>query len=135
MAEEAVDRAVEIAPLAARKCVTEDLPIRPPRTTSGKRLHSDLPYNEDDIVRAVREEMAQTVEDVLARRTRSLFLNAKAANAIAPAVAAMMASELGKNETWVEDQVAQFAILSEKYLPVRSDKLKTENSKLKTRNC
>jgi len=49
-----------------------------------------------EIIFAVRHEYAQTVEDVLARRTRLLFLNAKAAIAAAPTVAAIMAKELEK---------------------------------------
>ena len=44
---------------------------------------------------AARHEMARTVEDVLARRTRALFLNARAAAAMAPEVARLMAGELG----------------------------------------
>ena len=48
-----------------------------------------------EVVWAVRHEMARTVDDVLARRTRALFLNARAAIEMAPAVARLMAAELG----------------------------------------
>src|SRR5690606_22362017 len=53
----------------------------------GDQLHPALPYTEGEVIWAVREEMARTIEDVLARRTRALFLNAKAALAMAPTVA------------------------------------------------
>ena len=60
----------------------------------GRKLHPDLPYIAAEVIWAVREEMARTVEDVLARRTRALFLNASAAIAAAPETAALMAGEL-----------------------------------------
>ena len=58
-------------------------------------LHAQLPYTGAEVVWAARHEMARTVEDVLARRTRALFLNARAAEAMAPEVARLMAGELG----------------------------------------
>jgi glycerol-3-phosphate dehydrogenase len=60
-------------------------------------------------------EMARTVEDVLARRTRALFLNAKAACEAAPAVAAIMASELGRDEVWQLHQVRALQELARDY--------------------
>ena len=51
-------------------------------------LHAQLPYTGAEVVWAARHEMARTVEDVLARRTRALFLNARAAEAMAPEVCA-----------------------------------------------
>jgi glycerol-3-phosphate dehydrogenase len=47
-------------------------------------LDPALPYTGAEVVWAARQEMARTVEDVLARRTRALFLNAKAAIRMAP---------------------------------------------------
>ncbi|HEX4322070.1 MAG TPA: glycerol-3-phosphate dehydrogenase/oxidase [Acidobacteriaceae bacterium] len=79
-------------------------------------MHSDLPYCAAEVVWAVREEMARTVEDVLARRTRGLFLNAEAAQSLAPAVARIMASELGYDDAWIAGQIAQFHALAENYL-------------------
>ena len=64
----------------------------------------------------VREEMVMTLEDVLARRTRSLFLNAKASDDIAPEVAEIMADEMGKNAKWIADQLNQFKTVSQHYL-------------------
>jgi glycerol-3-phosphate dehydrogenase len=63
--------------------------------------------------------MARTVDDVLSRRTRALFLNAKAALAMAPAVVKLMAGELGRDERWQNDQVTQFTAMAQGYL-VRS---------------
>jgi len=64
---------------------------------------------------AAREEMARTVEDVLARRTRALFLNADAAMAMAEPAASLLAAELGRSEQWVSDQVRQFSELAAQY--------------------
>lgn len=117
MAEDAVNKAIEVGGLEERKCVTSDLKIAEPEdTNSGKRLHIDLPYTGEDVARAVRDEMAVTVEDVLARRTRSLFLNAKAAVEIAPQVAEIMAKELGKDEIWIAEQLRQFDQAAQNYL-------------------
>ena len=71
-------------------------------------LHAELPYIAAEVVWAVREEMARTVEDVLARRTRALFLNARAAIEMVPRVAALMARELGQDNAWQATQVRSF---------------------------
>jgi glycerol-3-phosphate dehydrogenase len=63
------------------------------------RLDPRLPYTGAHVVYAVRREMARTVEDVLARRTRALFLDAAAARAAASRVAALMSAELGRSVT------------------------------------
>jgi glycerol-3-phosphate dehydrogenase len=119
MAEDAVDKAVEISNLESRLAVTESLAIAGKDTpTSEELLHPDLPYMHEDVVRSVREEMAQTVEDVLARRTRALFLNAQAAIEIAPSVAEIMAEEFGKNETWIEQQIRNFNKIAVSYVSV-----------------
>ncbi|HLM60275.1 MAG TPA: glycerol-3-phosphate dehydrogenase C-terminal domain-containing protein, partial [Pyrinomonadaceae bacterium] len=85
-------------------------------STLGKKLHADLPYCAAEIVWATRFEMARTVEDVLARRTRALFLNAKAAIEVAPQAAEIMARELGKDKVWVENQIKQFNETAKNYL-------------------
>jgi glycerol-3-phosphate dehydrogenase len=59
--------------------------------------------------------MARTVDDVLSRRTRALLLNAKAALAMAPAVAKLMAAELRRDERWQTEQVAQFTAMAQGY--------------------
>jgi glycerol-3-phosphate dehydrogenase len=64
----------------------------------------------------VRREMARTVEDVLARRTRSLLLDARASLDAAPKVAAIMAQELGRDESWTMAQVAAYRDLARGYV-------------------
>ncbi len=82
-----------------------------------QRLHAALPYIAAEVVWAVREEMARTVDDVLARRTRALLLNARAAIEIAPRVAQLMAAELGRDAAWQDAQVEAFRTLAGQYLP------------------
>jgi glycerol-3-phosphate dehydrogenase len=79
------------------------------------RLHPALPYCEAEVIWAVRREMARTVEDVLARRMRALFLNARAAIAMAPRVAGLMAKELGRDAGWQTTQVDEFTALAKQY--------------------
>jgi glycerol-3-phosphate dehydrogenase len=78
-------------------------------------LNPALPYLAAEVVWAAREEMALTVEDVLARRTRALFLNAGAAIAMAESVARLLAAELGRDQAWVAAQISQFHTLAEQY--------------------
>ena len=119
MAEDAINRAIKIAGLTDQKCVTENLKIDDTRQTEiekliaenlfyGEILSDDLPYRTAEIVYAIRFEMARTVEDVLARRTRILFLNAALAVALAPNIAEILARELGKDEDWKQNQIAAF---------------------------
>lgn len=82
----------------------------------GRLLHPDLPYLGAQVVWAARQEMARTVEDVLARRTRALFLNARAAIAAAPQVANLLASELGYGQAWEAAQINTFTELAQGYL-------------------
>jgi glycerol-3-phosphate dehydrogenase len=65
----------------------------------------------------VRHEAAVTVEDVLARRTRALLLDARASMAIAPIVARLMAAELGRDAAWMERQTTEYCRLAAHYLP------------------
>ncbi len=71
-------------------------------------MHPRLPYLMCEVTWAVREEMARSVEDVLSRRTRALVLDARAALECAPAVARVVARELGRDEAWVQAQLASF---------------------------
>ncbi len=82
----------------------------------GEPLHAALPYCGAEVVWAARFEMARTVEDVLARRTRALFLNARAAIEMAPRAAALLARELGRDEAWEGSQVEAFRKLASGYL-------------------
>src|ERR1700733_13749970 len=79
-------------------------------------MHTDLTYCAAEVIWAVHNEMARTVEDVLARRTRALFLNAKAAISLAPRVATIMARELNEDEIWIANQVNAFIGLAQNYL-------------------
>jgi len=60
--------------------------------------------------------MARTVEDVLARRMRALFLNARAATAMAEPVAKLLAAELGHDDEWAAAQVNEFRTLAKQYM-------------------
>jgi glycerol-3-phosphate dehydrogenase len=142
MAEEVVDRAAAMAALPKRPCPTRELPLHghaeaaadDPLALYGSDaaavraiaetdpvlvapLHPALPYLAAEVVWAVRSEMARTVADVLARRTRALFLNARAAAEAAPRVAELMARELGRDAAWATDQVRAFGELARGYLP------------------
>ncbi len=117
MAEDCVNVAAELAGLPRRPCVTPHRQIhRPDAGAAGESLHPDLPYIAADVFRAVRTEMARTVEDVLARRTRAVFLNARAALAMAPRVAAVMAGEFGRDAAWQAEQIREFAEVARRYL-------------------
>ena len=83
----------------------------------GRQLHEALPYVEAEVIWAARWEMARTVEDVLSRRTRALLLNARAAIAMSPRVAELLAAELGEGEAWQHAQVTAFRGLAAAYLP------------------
>ncbi len=82
----------------------------------GEKLDDALEFLKAEVVWAARCEMARTVEDVLARRVRVLFLDAAAAIRMAPAVAALLAQELGHDPAWQQQQVAAFAEVARHYL-------------------
>lgn len=142
MAEEIVDKSMAIAALPRKKCVTANLRVHGYTTkvddttwdyvygsdaakigelveedpSNGVLLHKNFTFKVAHVRWAVREEMAQTVEDVLARRLRVLFLDAKAAIEMAPAVAQIMAEELNHPESWRQEQIQSFSKLAENYL-------------------
>jgi glycerol-3-phosphate dehydrogenase len=140
MAEDCVDHAITLGKLADVPCKTKSLKIHGYMEDSAPlgslevygsdaeaigtlaqdrklaaQLDPRLPYIAAEVVWAVRAEMARTVEDVLARHTRALFLNAEAAIAMAEPVARLMAAELGRDEAWIEAQVKEFRELAEQY--------------------
>jgi glycerol-3-phosphate dehydrogenase len=143
MAEDCVDRAIVLARLEEKPCVTRNLAIHGCRTGASANeplagygsdaahiqellreqvelagpLHPALPIIGAQVVWAVRHEMARTVDDVLARRTRALFLNARAAIAMAPAVARIMMRELGKDESWLQRQIEAFDQIAACFVP------------------
>jgi glycerol-3-phosphate dehydrogenase len=82
----------------------------------GEPLHPALPICGAEVIWAARQEMARTVEDVLARRTRALFLNANAAALMAPAVARLMAGELTYDQLWQDRQILAFREVARGYM-------------------
>ena len=81
-----------------------------------EQLHANLPFTGVEVVWAVRNEMARTLEDVLARRVRALFLDARASIEMCPEVARLMATEMGYNETWIKNQIAEYINLAKGYM-------------------
>jgi len=90
----------------------------------GEVISEKLHIYKVQVIWAAREEMARTIEDCLARRTRALQLDAKESIRIAPRVAEIMAMELGYNKGWEERQVKEFKQLASGYLlqPLRKTK-------------
>jgi glycerol-3-phosphate dehydrogenase len=79
-------------------------------------LHPDYSYTKAEVVWMIHNEMAQTIEDILARRIRLLFLDAKAAKECAVVVASIMAKEKNKSPEWEQEQVVHFTVLANQYL-------------------
>jgi glycerol-3-phosphate dehydrogenase len=79
-------------------------------------LHFHLPYYKREVVWAARHEQARTVEDILARRTRALFLNAKAAIEAAPEVSRLLAKELNRTESFRERDLESFRAIANGYI-------------------
>jgi glycerol-3-phosphate dehydrogenase len=145
MAEDTMSHAIPIGLLEERPCATEDLKLHgwldrddPSMPTDHVRrfygsdaealdavaaespelaapIHENLPYRGAEIAWAARNEMALSVEDALARRTRSLLLDARASIEAAPRVASIMAKELGRDETWEKEQVREYEELAAGY--------------------
>ena len=141
MAEHAVDKALESVGLTKVICKTNNLAIH--GCTKNKEeshlsiygtdaadikmlinadaklaqsIHLNYPYTFAEVQWMMEHEMAITVEDILARRIRLLFLDAKAAIEAAPVVAKFMATQNGENEQWVKEQVEEFVELAKGYL-------------------
>lgn len=114
MAKDVVDKAIEIAQLPKRKCITENVHIHGFQKDQVEDYYS---LTKTEVIWMIKNEMARTIEDVLARRKRVLFLDAAAAIALAPSVAEIMASELGKDKKWIDNQLLEFNDLAEAYLP------------------
>ena len=92
-------------------------------------LHPRLPYRVRDALWAVRYEMARTTEDVLARRLRALFLDARAAIEMAPAVAAIIGAELGRDEAAVQQDLKGFLSIADGYIYRESSSPQTQGEK------
>jgi len=141
MAEETVDLAIEHAGLVASACITKDLKIHGCTLTSGNhhldiygtdrqeieqlaksepelsaRIHPKFPNILAEIVWSARNEMAETIEDILSRRMRILFIDAKAAKEMAPKVAELLAKEFKQQISWEKDQIDIFNNLADGYI-------------------
>ena len=81
-----------------------------------EKLVEHLEFKKAEVVWAVRNELAQTIEDVLSRRVRILFLDARAAISAAPEVARILALELGKDENWQKNQIENFEKVAKNYI-------------------
>jgi glycerol-3-phosphate dehydrogenase len=120
MAEDVVNRAALIGGLPPHKCITRQLAIHhavQEQSEGQAFLDHDFPFTKASIRHFAEEEMAMTVEDVLARRTRVLFLDVQAALSLAPVIAAELAAVLQKDEQWINEQVQAFNELARLYLP------------------
>jgi glycerol-3-phosphate dehydrogenase len=142
MGKDAVDKAIKVCGLAFKPCITSTLKIHgwvdrasedqgwnvygsdvnkiqalaEGDPSLARKLSEGWPYTRAEVVWAVRQEMARTVEDVLARRFRILFLDAQAALDLAPQVAEIMREELGKDASWIKTQLSAFEKLAFGYL-------------------
>jgi glycerol-3-phosphate dehydrogenase len=142
MAEDTVDQAATLAGLDERPCVTRNLHLHgyhahaerfgelahygsdapairdlfgeDPRWAAP--LHDAFPIRAGEVVWAARHEMARSVEDVLARRTRALLLDARAAVDVAPTVARILAEALDQDAAWADGQAVAFAELAAGYI-------------------
>ena len=142
MAEDVIEKAIMIGELPERKCITHHLLIHgyninnedhnDPMTAYGLDrdrvqsieeesdkykgyLSESLQIRKTQIIWAVRKEMARSLEDVLARRTRALFLDVNESFRIAPEAAQLMAYELNRDSKWIDDQLARYNKLAKGY--------------------
>ena len=141
MAEDTVNRAIQVSNLTPKPCKTKNLRIHgykkgvdlndhlyiygsdadailalaKENPEYGEKISQKYDYTVAEVIWAVRKEMANSVEDVLARRVRLLFLDAREAIAVAPKVAEIMAKELGKSQQWIDNQIDSFVKLASNY--------------------
>lgn len=142
MAEDTVDQASLVAGLEQMDCKTEELRIHgwlknvdredhkyvygsdkvalnkliDEDPEYGEQLHPNLPYLKGEVVWAVRNELAVTIEDFLSRRTRALLLDAKASLEMAPEVGRLLAEEFGEDQAWIDQEVKEYEALARNYI-------------------
>jgi len=141
MAEETLDQAIAVARVKHQPSVSETLQIHgyhhhadqfenlkdygtdaleiQKLIKNDARLGAPLPGGSivrAEVIWAVKAEMARTIEDFLARRRRILFLDARAAMNMAPAVAELMAAELKKGIHWQKTQIESFRNTAQNFL-------------------
>ena len=142
MGEDTVDKVALVGGLEERPCITKNMPIHgyarnvqeidhlqvygsdraailqliDDRPELAEKLHPNLDHIGAEVVWAVTEEMARTVEDVLARRVRALFMDARASIEMAPKVAQLMATEMNKDQRWIDEQLEEYIALAGNYI-------------------
>jgi glycerol-3-phosphate dehydrogenase len=129
MATDAVDNAAFIGKLNKEKCITAETKIGDELEKENRiqeilkrdvslaeKIHAKYPFTKAQIVYSVKYEMAICIEDILARRIRLLFLDARLAITLAPMVASIMATYLQKDKNWEAGQVKSFTQLAEQYI-------------------
>jgi glycerol-3-phosphate dehydrogenase len=144
IAEDIVDKAITVHNLPKAECKTEHISIHGNKITTTldrenhlyiygtdidgvlqlqetepelkEKLHPNYDYTMAEVAWAIRFEMARTIEDVLARRVRLLFLDARAAIDSCEKVGVFLSKELGHDETWKQNQIAQFKTLANGFL-------------------
>ena len=143
MAEDILEIAISKAGLQEVECKTKTLPIHGYSTSMDfnaplyyygsdeegvlsvarsdkfleEQIHPSLSFIKAEIIWAVRNEMCMTVEDFLSRRTRALFLDARAAIESAVIVANIMAKEMKKDDHWIKNEIDNFNAIAKNYLP------------------
>lgn len=141
MGEDTVDMAEKVCSLPARESVTETLKLHGWTTNTDEQapfadygtdaailqelaeqygsepFDPELPCTPAHVIYGVRHEMARTLEDVLARRTRCLILDTRRSISIAEEVATLMARELDCGQDWIDGQLDAFRSLAAAYLP------------------
>ena len=129
MAADAVDNAAFIGKLNKEKCTTAETKIGDELEKESRmqeilkhdaslaeKIHANYSFTKAQIVYAVKYEMAMSVEDILARRIRLLFLDARIAIELAPMVASIIAPYLQKDKNWEAAEVKSFTQLAEQYI-------------------
>ena len=142
MAEDTIDKAISMGLVEKRKCVTrsfhihgyrknpdltnhlyvygsdeaEILKIQQEKPEYAEKISERHDYTLAEVVWAVREEMALTLDDVLSRRVRLLYIDSREAMNVAPRVARLMAQLLGRDEAWITQQVEDFTNIASNYI-------------------
>ena len=144
IAEDIINKAIKLQKIPAKECLTERLSIHGNKTTSNldrenhlyiygfdipkivelqknqpelqEKVHPAHEFTMAEVVWAIRYEMARTIDDVLARRVRLLFLDARAAVQSSEKVAKILAKELGHDENWIKKEILNFKEISKGFL-------------------
>jgi glycerol-3-phosphate dehydrogenase len=129
MAADAVDNAAFIGKLNKEKCTTAETKIGDDLEKESRmqeilkhdaslaeKIHANYSFTKAQIVYAIKYEMAICIEDILARRIRLLFLDARLAIELAPMVASIMAPYLEKDKSWEAAEIKSFTQLAVQYI-------------------